>query len=420
MSSTETNSPRHARARNHLQDGATRAAVRIFDVLLDERPKDPDLLNDAALAYAHNGDVTRAESCLRRALEVHPEHETAFYNLLDLLIKHRDDLAAREAFAQYASHLPNSKKKQYARLSSVRQSIPQQFAGLTVRVSKSQPPKKHLIIVAQPRSGSTIFWQTFRRDSRLTCYNEPFNSHLRNHFEANRDSSNSKSEAHNKTFTEFLSIPDLLRAHWSTIQPTEELYPNFIGHQIKYIQALLDTDKYVCIDFVRCNGKVNHLRDAFPNALIVHLIRDPRSWTTSHLRPYGEWIPGLPENFFCHDGWFNFWNRQRLAQHLNLTGYAHEKLLKIWHCLTQAAEKSEPDVTVQFEYFAQEPEQVLRTIYQFIDLSYTPINTSYIHSPNPPYAYNDPRWSDATQRHLSAQTRRFGYSFPGETDNRAA
>jgi tetratricopeptide (TPR) repeat protein len=111
MSSTDVTDPRHAAARRHLQGGAIGPARQLFDALLDERPDDPDLLNDAALAYAHDGDAARAEACLRRALDARPDHEAAFYNLLDLLTDQRDGRAAREVFTTYADRLPDSDDK---------------------------------------------------------------------------------------------------------------------------------------------------------------------------------------------------------------------------------------------------------------------------------------------------------------------
>lgn len=111
MSSTDVTDPRHAAARRHLQSGAIGPARQLFDALLDERPDDPDLLNDAALAYAHDGDAAQAEACLRRALDARPDHEAAFYNLLDLLTGQRDDRAAREVFTTYADRLPDSDDK---------------------------------------------------------------------------------------------------------------------------------------------------------------------------------------------------------------------------------------------------------------------------------------------------------------------
>ena len=115
MPTPSTTDPRHAAARRHLQDGAYQAAIPILEALLEDNPDDPDLLNDAALAHAQDGNTAQAERCLRRALEVQPEHETAFYNLLDLLIEARKDVDAREVFASHADQLPDSEEKKECR-----------------------------------------------------------------------------------------------------------------------------------------------------------------------------------------------------------------------------------------------------------------------------------------------------------------
>lgn len=374
---------------------------------MNENPDDVDLLNDAALAYAQAGDMRQADVCLRQALGIQPDYQTGFFNLLDLHLEQQDDAAASEVFERYGAQIPdNALKDQYATRLLARSS-----EGIFIRGEHQHTSKKHLFIVTQPRSGSTIFWQTFRRDARLTSYNEPFNPHLRHNVESGTDYYNPKSRTHNQVFKEFLAIPDLMRSHWSTIQPSEELYARFIGHQVMYINALLKTGDHLCIDFIRCNGKIGHLREAFPDALIVHLVRDPRSWTTSHLRPYGDWLHGLPDNFFCHTGWFNFWSRQRLAQHLDLEGYAHEQLFQIWHRLTLAAEEALPDITVQFEHFTHHPEAVLKAIYQFLDLPYAAIDTSDIRPAKPPFAADDPAWDKAAAQHLTPATRSFIYPF---------
>jgi glycosyltransferase involved in cell wall biosynthesis len=94
-----------------MQSGAYRAAIRLYEALLEERPDDADVLNDAALAYAQEKDWQKAETYLRRALDNRPDFEAAFYNLLDVLIEARKDLDAREVFESYGDDIPNSADK---------------------------------------------------------------------------------------------------------------------------------------------------------------------------------------------------------------------------------------------------------------------------------------------------------------------
>jgi glycosyltransferase involved in cell wall biosynthesis len=94
-----------------MQSGAYRAAIQLYEAILDETPDDTDVLNDAALAYAQEKDWQKAETYLRRALDSRPDFEAAFYNLLDVLIEARKDPDALEAFEDYAADIPDSADK---------------------------------------------------------------------------------------------------------------------------------------------------------------------------------------------------------------------------------------------------------------------------------------------------------------------
>jgi glycosyltransferase involved in cell wall biosynthesis len=94
-----------------MQSGAYRAAIQLYEALLDETPDDADVLNDAALAYAQENDWQKAEMYLRRALDCQPDFEAAFFNLLDILIEARKDLDAQEVFEAHGDDIPDSADK---------------------------------------------------------------------------------------------------------------------------------------------------------------------------------------------------------------------------------------------------------------------------------------------------------------------
>ena len=94
-----------------MQSGAFQAAIPLLEALLDEDPDDADLLNDAALAYAQEDEAKQAEAYFRRALATQPDHEAAFYNLLDLLIEARKDVDAREVFTTHEEQVPDTADK---------------------------------------------------------------------------------------------------------------------------------------------------------------------------------------------------------------------------------------------------------------------------------------------------------------------
>jgi hypothetical protein len=249
--------------------------------------------------------------------------------------------------------------------------------------------KLNVFIVGARRSGTTILWETFRQDSRFTCFDEPFAPHLRRHVHLREDN-------HKGTFAEYIARPELVSALWSTIQPYEELLPGLLGHQHSYVQALTSVNGRVCIDFVRAHARIADLRRADPTALIVHLVRDPRSVVTSHLKPYDRWTsPRLPADFFDYEGWYDYWQYQTLAGALGYRGRAIVGLLLVWRALTATAESENPDVTLRYEDFARDPEETMRELYALIDLEYRGIDASRIHPPKPPHAATDPRWRQA-------------------------
>jgi len=249
--------------------------------------------------------------------------------------------------------------------------------------------KRNIYIIGLRRSGTTIFWNTIRQDKRFVCYDEPFNPHLRAHIENGKN--NEK-----KTNDEYLARPDLIKKYWSSIQPYEETYVEFLGHQVNYLKELIKTSPNICVDFVRCHAKIQNIKKIDPEGLIIHLVRDPRAFVTSHLKPYGKWIsPDLPKKYFKYDGWFDFWQYQTLSNVLGLKGFAHEKLLQLWKHFFIIAEQQKPHITIQFENFATDAEAIIKEIYKYIDLEYIPLDYSEIHAPNAPLFQEHDEWENA-------------------------
>ncbi|MFP4139438.1 MAG: sulfotransferase [Phycisphaerae bacterium] len=252
--------------------------------------------------------------------------------------------------------------------------------------------KKHLMIVGLKRSGSTIFWNTFRQDPQLRCFDEPFHTSLDKHVLSGKDN-------HKGTMREYFRHPDIITHYWNPLPPESETDPNLTERQRSYLQELARTHPNVCMDFVRASAKVAALREACPSALIVHLVRDPRAFATSHLRPYGKWVhPDAEKDLLAYNGWFDFWQYQKLAQIMGFHGSAYEQLLQIWKHMTEAANANQPHMTVQFEEFARNPHATVSAVYEQLDIDMPKLNYSGIHAPNPPARLDDPRWRKACHR----------------------
>ena len=252
--------------------------------------------------------------------------------------------------------------------------------------------KKHVLIFGLKRTGTTIFWETFRKDKRFLCFDEPFHQNL--WADVMQGLNNWK-----KTADEFLVHADLVKRYWSPILPHDEPIPDLVAHQRFYIQMLLNEASNVCADLVTCSAKLGALRGVAPQALFIHLVRDPRAFVTSHLKPYGKWIHESledPDALFAYEGGFDFWQYGKLSSALGRReGTAVERLLHIWKFFVTKAEEQGPDMTIQFENFASSPHKVMSRIFEDLTLPYQAVDYSDIHAPNKPHLYNDPRWRKA-------------------------
>ena len=261
--------------------------------------------------------------------------------------------------------------------------------------SKTVPqssPKKNIFIFGLKRSGTTIFWKTFRKDKRLLCFDEPFSPPIREFVRLKKD--------HDKRiYQEYIERRELVEKYWCHVQPLEETYPELLRHHISYLKSLVAESENVCIDFTRCHMKISQLKRLFPDSLVIHLVRDPRAFITSHLKPNGRWCsPSLPEEFFTYSGSFDFWSYETLSKNVGTFGFAHERLLQLWNAFTQQAELQQPDLTIQFETFARDPEETVKLVYKGLNIDYQPLDFSGIHAPNPPFNFQSDKWEPGIER----------------------
>lgn len=137
-----------------------------------------------------------------------------------------------------------------------------------------------IFISGLKRSGTTVLWESFRKDQGLRCYDEPFHPDL---WKGRRE--NGK-----QTITELAAFwdgegADVARKT-TPIPPGNELDGRVDGSQIAYLDKLMAAQRTV-IDEVRVWNKIP---DMFPEnvpMLVIHLLRDPRNWITGHMKPNG-------------------------------------------------------------------------------------------------------------------------------------
>lgn len=247
--------------------------------------------------------------------------------------------------------------------------------------------KKHLLTIGLRRSGTTAFWELFRQDKRFLSFDEPFNSLF--WWSANGH------ENKKKTSLEFAKHKDFFLQHGSHIDPCQEIAPVLFGHQLTYLQKMTELNPHVNLNENRLHNKIDIIRNILPDTLIVLLIRDPRAWVTSQLKPKGCWLDGtgLPEKFFSFTGGFDHWRYQYIAAMNSYQGFAHEKLIQCWKTLNYAAINLKPDMIVQFEDFCSRPDYFALEVYEKLSMSRPELDYSVIHEPNMPYALTDNEWN---------------------------
>ena len=82
------------------------AALTSYRLALRDRPNDPRILQNMAIAYSRIGQLDEAVRAYRRALELNPQLSGAHYGLAFLLLKRGDPHGAREHLNAFLTNPP--------------------------------------------------------------------------------------------------------------------------------------------------------------------------------------------------------------------------------------------------------------------------------------------------------------------------
>lgn len=142
-----------------------------------------------------------------------------------------------------------------------------------------------IILFGMRRSGTTLAFNIFRRNSSLLCFHEPLHPNL-----VSTDRLSCLARDKKRVYSEYKSIyEELTKRHEGFGAPkydvVEELiYNNLTGRHLAYLDFLFECAENVLIQPVRLNYQLYQLRERFPNARFVWIVRQPEGFINSVLK----------------------------------------------------------------------------------------------------------------------------------------
>ncbi len=265
-------------------------------------------------------------------------------------------------------------------------------------------------------------WRAFRKDKRLTCYDEPFQNHL-----INLPELNSKRTTH-----EFL---DLLRrdtsGFWNMYAPigeNEEVVESMSDTQKRYIGFLMKSSKHVVCDLTRCCFKLRELKDVVKEAYVIHLYRSPQAFASSQMVRNRTEVGGVlglmmkvkkqidKLRFWSMKTGYSGWGYESIignSKHSVFAAYLKEKgifleglnglpgygkLMYFWKVCYEKVERDgklyfgDRFLSLPFETFCSSPNSCMTKIYEKLGLNPAGVDYKYVNKSNSGFHPKNRRW----------------------------
>lgn len=281
-----------------------------------------------------------------------------------------------------------------------------------------------ILIQGMRRSGTTILYDALLEDPQLTCFYEP----LREEGETPGGGSGARET---DPFAETRRLraayaaehhPELAidEFNWGGPRnPALELGPELPEHCTGFIRYLLDRPGEVLIKFTRIAEKLEAIAPLAPEAVFVHVVRDPRSVATSMMMGKGRKRAPVyddPSSFFDERSKRKLWSSREISSKLlRLPEYAHlrrpanpTRILLVWKHTFESTYRDgkrlfgDRYVLLRNEELRADPVGAISRVYRAAGRPTPPEVAKWargaIRSPEVPYAANDPRWAEIFAR----------------------
>ncbi len=277
-----------------------------------------------------------------------------------------------------------------------------------------------ILIVGLRRCGSTAFWQALRRDSRLCCYDEPFNPQLKD-----LPCQNTKG-TRDELIALYSNDPGTFLYYFTPITLADETIADMTSAQMKFLYWILDHRQHrlgVVIDSTRVVFKLSRVFECASNSILIHLYRTPKTWISSHLLPSGKGTWRKPfanvyrrMSFWTRKGFYSNWGYQEIIEREIAHGsywagvkmgteqlQGKSAIIKLAAFYRWAFNEAEIRgkklwgyrfLSISFEDFCENPRNVLAKVYTAAELEMPKMDYSFIRKANQGFKSEFQRWND--------------------------